>query len=54
MPSIWIKPDNVSDKTSNKWNILCEQKAIDGGIYKLVVNVEEIPEIVTFYKIKSP
>ena len=54
IPSIWRNPDNVSDKTSNKWNILCEQKAIDGGIYKLVVNVEEIPEIVTFYKIKSP
>lgn len=54
IPSIWRNPDNVSDKTSNKWNILCEQKAIDGGIYKLVVNVEEIPKIVTFYKIKSP
>ncbi len=54
IPSIWREPDNVSDKTSRKWNILCEQKAIDGGIYKLVVNVEENPEIVTFYKIKSP
>lgn len=54
IPSIWREPDSVSDKTSDKWNILCEQRAADGGTYKLVVNVENNPHIVTFYKTKKP
>ena len=54
IPSIWREPDTVSDKTGDKWNILCEQNALDGGVYKLVVNVEKDPTIVTFYKTKRP
>ncbi len=42
----------MSDKTSNKNRILLERKALDGGIYKMVVDVEKQPYLVTFYKNK--
>ncbi|MGN0854302.1 MAG: hypothetical protein ACI4R9_02140 [Kiritimatiellia bacterium] len=54
LPSIWREPDSVSDKTSNKWNIMCIRKALDGGVYKLVVNIKNNPSVVTFYKTKKP
>ena len=53
IPSIWNDPDAVSDKTSNKNRILLERKALDGGIYNMVVDIENQPRLVTFYKKKS-
>ena len=53
LPSIWREPDAVSDKTSDKNRILLEQRALDGGVYKLVVDVKDRPYVVTFYKNKA-
>ena len=43
----------MSDKTSKKGRILLERKALDGGTYKMVVDIEKNPYLVTFYKKKS-
>ena len=53
IPSIWHDPDAVSDKTSKKGRILLERKALDGGTYNMVVDIEKNPYLVTFYKTKS-
>lgn len=55
MPSIWREPDMVDTKTANKNRIRLSQKALDGGIYRLVVdlNPKGAPHVVTFYKNKA-
>ena len=55
MLSIWREPDAIGTKTANKNRIRLEQKALDGGVYKMVVdlNPKGQPHVVTFYKNKE-
>lgn len=55
MPSIWREPDAIDSKTAKENRIRLEQKALDGGVYKMVVelNQEEQHRVITFYKNKE-
>ena len=53
--SIWREPDAIDTKTAKKNRIRLEQKALDRGVYKMVVdlNPKGNPHVVTFYKNKE-
>lgn len=54
IPSIWREPDAVRTGTSSRIRILLEQTALDGGVYKMVVDIKNSPYLVTLFKNKAP
>ena len=50
IPSIWREPDSVQAGSTKRKRIVLERSSLDGGRYKMVVDVENKPYLVTFYK----
>ena len=48
LPEIWRRPDRV--KAARYGRLMLEMDALDNGTYKAVVDVEDKPYLVTFYK----
>ena len=53
IPSIWREPDSVQAGSTKRKRIVLERSSLDGGRYRMVVDVEKNPYLVTFYKKKS-
>lgn len=51
LPSIWRNPDRVFDSNGR---LVLEVDAIDGGMFRAVVDVENVPSLRTFYRTLMP